>query len=378
MTAPRVAPVRQHVPLVDLAPTLHEVADEIRAGLGEVFAATAFIGGRAVTEFEQAYAAFVGASHCVGVANGTDAVELSLRAVGVRPGGEVIVPANTFVATAEAAARIGAAIVPVDVDPHYLLIDPRRIADAISERTQAIVPVHLFGQMADMERIRAVADASGVPVIEDAAQSQGATRNGTASGAAGSIAATSFYPGKNLGAAGDAGGVTTDDPLLARAVRLMGQHGSEHKYVHEVLGWNSRLDAIQAVVLSAKLERLRSWNEQRRAAATRYDELLGELTGVTLPQTAPGNEHVWHLYVIQVDDRDRILRELNEAGIGAGIHYPVPIHLTPAFASLGALRGGFPVAERAANRILSLPIHPHITPQQQEYVVAVLAAALGG
>lgn len=378
MTAPRVAPVRQHVPLVDLAPTLHEVADEIRAGLGEVLATTAFIGGRAVTEFEQAYAAFVGASHCVGVANGTDAVELSLRAVDVRPGGEVIVPANTFVATAEAAARIGAAIVPVDVDPHYLLIEPRRIADAISERTQAIVPVHLFGQMADMERIRAVADAAGIPVVEDAAQSQGATRNGTASGAAGSIAATSFYPGKNLGAAGDAGGVTTDDPSLARAVRLMGQHGSEHKYVHEVLGWNSRLDAIQAVVLSAKLERLRSWNEQRRAAAARYDELLGELTGVTLPQTAPGNEHVWHLYVIQVDDRDRILRELNDAGIGAGIHYPVPIHLTPAFASLGALRGRFPVAERAANRILSLPIHPHITPQQQEYVVAVLAAALGG
>jgi dTDP-4-amino-4,6-dideoxygalactose transaminase len=361
------------IPLVDLQAAHAEVAEEVDLGFKRVFANTAFIGGEEVAAFEREYAAFTGVPYVVGVANGTDAVELALRAVGVGPGGEVILPANTFVATAEAAARAGARIVLVDMDPDSYLIDVDAACAAVTPATRAIVPVHLYGQLAPMERLA----GAGVSIVEDAAQSQGATRDGRQAGSWGT-AATSFYPGKNLGAYGDAGAVSSTDPELAAAVRALGNHGGLAKYRHDLVGCNSRLDGLQAVVLRAKLARLAAWNEARRAAVARYDALLADLPNVVRPTVLPGNEHVWHLYVVQVPDRDAVLRELNAAGIGAGIHYPVPVHLTPAFAGLGYRPGDFPHAEAAAGRILSLPIYPQITAAQQERVVNALAAAVAG
>ena len=364
------------IPLVDLRAQQREIDAEVRAGLDDVFANTAFVGGPAVGAFERDFAAYLGVAECVGVANGTDALEIALRAIGIRPGAEVIVPANTFIATAEAVSRMGAVPVVVDVDPDHLLIDPAAAKAAITSRTEAIIPVHLFGQVAPMEEILDVAGAAGLAVVEDAAQSQGARRHGSSAGTFGAVAGTSFYPGKNLGAAGDGGAVLTGDPEIARRARLISAHGSARKYDHEVIGFNSRLDTVQAVVLSAKLARLEGWNELRRQAADRYAALLADLPGVVVPRSADGNSDVWHLYVIQVDDRDRVLADLHDAGIGAGIHYPVPVHLTGAYADLGVGPGACPVAEAAADRILSLPIYPHLTAAQQEQVVAALAKAV--
>jgi dTDP-4-amino-4,6-dideoxygalactose transaminase len=289
-------------------------------------------------------------------------------------GDEVVLPANTFIATAEAVARVGARPVLVDMDPASYLVDVDAALAAVTPATRAVVPVHLYGQLAEVERLTDGLAGTGVTVVEDAAQCQGATRHGRGAGSWG-IAATSFYPGKNLGAYGDAGAVVSTDAALATTVRTLANHGGLAKYVHDLVGCNSRLDALQAVVLRAKLTRLAAGNAARRAAAARYDELLADLD-VVRPVTLPGNEHVWHLYVVQVPDRDRVLARLNEAGIGAGIHYPTPLHLTPAFAHLGYRAGAFPHAEAAAGRILSLPLHPHLTAVQQEEVVAALAAAL--
>jgi dTDP-4-amino-4,6-dideoxygalactose transaminase len=354
-----------------------EIADEVLAGWQQLLATSAFIGGEPVAAFEREFGAYIGATHAVGVANGTDAIELALRALGVGPGDEVIVPANTFIATAEAVSRIGAAPVLVDVDPDHLLMDPEAVAAAITPRTAAIVPVHLYGQMAPMAEILEVAARHDLPVVEDNAQAQGASSAAGRAGAVGRIAATSFYPGKNLGAMGDAGAVTTDDAELAHVVRELSAHGSSVKYVHERIGMNSRLDAVQAVALSAKLRHLEDWNVLRRAAADRYAELLSEIDGVVAPRSRPGNVDVWHLYVVQVDDRDRVLAALGEAGIGAAIHYPTPVHLSPAYADLGLARGAFPVAEAAADRILSLPMFPHLTADQQQQVAAELRTAVG-
>jgi dTDP-4-amino-4,6-dideoxygalactose transaminase len=357
-----------NVPFVDLAAQQAEIADEVRLGLDSVFERTAFIGGAEVAYFEQEFAAYVGVRHCVGVGNGTDALELALRALGVGAGDEVILPANTFIATAEAVSAIGATPVLVDVDEEHLLIDPAEVERAITDRTKAIAPVHLFGQTAPVEQLLGF----GVPVLEDAAQSQGARRAARPAGSLGRVAATSFYPGKNLGAAGDAGAVMTDDAGIAERVRVLSAHGSPSKYVHEVVGRNSRLDTVQAVVLRAKLARLEKWNEQRRQAADRYAAMLADVPGVRVPVSAPGNEDVWHLYVVRVEDRDRVLAELGTAGIGAGIHYPTPVHLTEAYADLCLPSGSFPVAERAAGEILSLPMFPHLTAEQQERVVEAL------
>jgi dTDP-4-amino-4,6-dideoxygalactose transaminase len=364
------------VPLVDLVAAQEEVSAEVADGVLAILRSAAFIGGKAVTEFEDAYAAFAGVGHCVGVANGTDAVELALRVAGVHPGDEVVLPANTFVATAEAVSRIGARPVLVDVDPVHLLIDPALVPLAVGARTRAIVPVHLFGQVAPVEQLYRVAEACGASIVEDAAQSQGATRHGKPAGGLGLVSGTSFYPGKNLGAAGDAGAVLTDDADLARIIRMMAAHGSDRKYVHDIVGINSRLDAVQAVVLSAKLERLAAWNEKRQAAASIYQELLAGDDRVVLPRSMEGNVDAWHLYVIQVDQRDEVLAGLNERGVGAGVHYPTPVHLTGAYADLGYRRGQFPVAELAATRILSLPIYPHITLEQQQFVVETLRKVL--
>lgn len=365
------------VPFIDLLSQQREIAEGVRSGWEEVIATSSFIGGRFVAEFETAYADLIGVLHCVGLANGTDAMELSLRAVGVGSGDEVILPANTFVATAEAVARIGAVPVIVDVDPEHLLIDPVHVEAAISKRTKAIVPVHLFGQTAPVEKLQPFVEANGLAIVEDAAQSQGATRYGRRAGSLGALAATSFYPGKNLGAYGDAGAVLTNHPDLARRVRMLGTHGSEIKYVHEFLGFNSRLDALQAVVLSEKLKHLSVWNARRREAAERYAELLSGISGLKLPRSADGNEDVWHLYVVRLKDRDRALAALQRGAIGVGVHYPLPIHRTPAFASLAKVGpSGCAVAERAAEEILSLPICPYITVEAQQHVADVLAKAL--
>jgi dTDP-4-amino-4,6-dideoxygalactose transaminase len=367
-----------NIPLVDLAAQHAAVAEEVRAGWDAVLARTAFIGGPRVAEFEAEYAAFTGAGHCVGVANGTDAIEIALRALGVGAGDECIIPANTFIATAEAVMRAGAIPVLADcADDDSYLIDPAAVEAAVTPRTKAIVPVHLYGQAAPVELLKPVAEKAGAWIVEDAAQAQGARRNGAGAGALGHAAATSFYPGKNLGAYGDAGAVLTDSADVAARARMIGDHGSPRKYEHEVFGVNSRLDALQAVVLSAKLRRLEGWNEGRRQAAARYDRLLAGREDVILPRTLDGNLHVWHLYVVRVPDRDRVLKELHAAGIGAGIHYPIPVHLTTAFSHLGYARGAYPVAERAAAGILSLPLFAEITEEQQERVVSVLTSALG-
>lgn len=357
-----------NVPFIDLAAQHAEIEDEVRLGLDSVFARTAFIGGAEVADFEREYAAYVGASHCVGVGNGTDALELALRGLGVGVGDEVIVPANTFIATAEAVSAVGATPVLVEVDDEHLLVDPVAVERAITDRTKVIAPVHLFGQTAPVEQLLGF----GIPILEDAAQAQGARRHGRPAGSFGRVAATSFYPGKNLGAAGDAGAVMTSDAELADRVRMLGAHGSPSKYVHDVVGRNSRLDTVQAVYLRAKLARLEKWNELRRQAADRYAALLADVAGVRAPRTAEGNEDVWHLYVVRVADRDRVLADLTAAGVGAGIHYPTPVHLTGAYAHLGLTAGSFPIAERAATEILSLPMFPHLTEEQQEHVAAVL------
>jgi len=364
------------IPLVDLQAAHGEVADEIARGFGQVLANGTFIKGRDVAEFEREFASFSGIKHCVAVANGTDALELALRAADVPPEAEVIVPANTFAATAEAVVRAGARPVFADVDPDHLLLDPPSVIHAMNANTAAIVPVHLFGQLAPMKKLSDIASKQRVAIIEDAAQAHGAYQAGAPTGSFGHAAATSFYPGKNLGAYGDAGAVVTNSAALARRVRLLGDHGSEQKYSHTEFGFNSRMDSLQAVVLRAKLSRLADWNKRRGRAAEYYYELLAEMEDVVLPRTAPGNLHVWHLYVVQVPRRDHVLEELHKRGILAGIHYPVPLHLQPAFRNQGYARGDFPVAEAAANRILSLPLHPHITREQQCTVTGALRAAL--
>jgi len=340
-----------HVPFLDLAAQSAEIADEVLPVWRRQLATGGFIGGPEVAAFEAEYADYLGVPHVVGVSNGTDALELAFRASGVGPGDEVIMPANTFIATAEAVSRIGAVPVFVDVDADHLLIDPQCVDAAITARTRALVPVHLFGQTAPLEALVPIADKHGLTIVEDAAQAQGASGPAGRAGAIAPVSATSFYPGKNLGAAGDAGAVMTRDPEVSSLVRNLGAHGSSVKYSHDHVGMNARLDAIQATVLRAKLRRLEGWNEARRV-------------------------DVWHLYVVQVERRDQVITALTDAGIGTGIHYPTPVPLTKAYAPLGYRPGQFPVAERAAARILSLPMFPHLSAEQQERTAEALAAAV--
>jgi len=363
------------VPFLNLGWQHDQIAEEVDEGFRRVLASGAYVGGPEVTQFENAFAAASGVDHCVGVANGTDAIELALRALGIGPDSVVAVPANTFIATAEAAWRTGARVVFVDVDPAHLLMDPTSLeATCRAHRPNAVIAVDLYGQIAPLDQLVPIAERHGAVVIEDAAQSQGALRHGRGLGHGVAMATTSFYPGKNLGAYGDGGAVLTRSPELAERVRLIANHGSKVRYHHEVPGVNSRLDALQAVVLSAKLSRLEGWNERRRAAARLYEELLESVGGVTTTPTAAGNTHVWHLFVVQVDDRDRVVSELQANGVGAAIHYPVPVHRTPAFA--GATDERFEVSEAAADHILSLPMFPGITADQQVRVVATLQAAV--
>ena len=365
------------IPLVDLKAAHLAVAEVVQEGMQRVLDGTSFILGEDVQAFEEEFAHFVTAEHCVGVASGTDALELILRALDIGPGAEVIVPANTFIATASSVVRAGATPVFVDCDNDYLLMDTGKLEAKITEQTRAIVPVHLYGQVAPMAPLARMAERHGIPVIEDAAQAHGAVQHGHNAGCFGVAASFSFYPGKNLGAHGDGGAVVTNNPAIADRIRLLRNYGSVEKYQHPEIGFNSRLDSMQAVVLRAKLDKLANWNAKRREAAQRYDEMLSDMEQVVRPAVAPGNEHVFHLYVIRVPDRDRVLSHLHENGIGAGVHYPKPLHLLGAFEALGNARGDFPVAEAAADEILSLPMFPQITAEQQRRVVDVLHEALG-
>jgi len=368
------------IPLVDVRAGHAEIADAVREGFERVLDSSIFVLGPEVSAFEEEFARFVGCRCCIAVSNGTDALELALRAAGVGAGDEVLVPVNTFVATALAVVRAGAKPVFVDCESEHLLIDERAIEPLLTPRTKAIIPVHLYGQMTAMGPILEVADGRGLHVIEDFAQAQGARQGSRAAGAIGSLGATSFYPAKNLGAYGDAGAVVTSDPDLAESLRGLRNHGGTRKHHHPRAGFNCRMDALQAVVLRAKLKLLAGWNALRRDAAGRYDRLLRDLAPARAVARLPGNEHVYHLYVLKLEgrsiDRDRIVQRFHESGIEAAIHYPTPLHLTGAFSGLGYRRGDFPVAEKVAGRILSLPIFPQITADQQERVVACLRRTL--
>lgn len=364
----------RRIPLVDLTLQHAVIHDVVREGIDRVLDSGAYVLGPEVERFEAEFAVYCAVPHVLGVGNGTDALELALRAGGVGRGDEVIIPANTFVATAEAVLRAGAAPRLVDCDENFL-IDPAAVAAAMKPRVRAVIGVHLYGQAAPMEALRE-AIGSEILLVEDAAQAQGASRYGIRTGGLGDVAGTSFYPGKNLGAYGDAGAVMTTSPRIADRVRAMRSHGGIRRYEHTMIGLNSRLDGIQAVVLSAKLGHLDAWNSLRREAASVYDELLVDLPDVVTPRTARGNEHVFHLYVIRVPRRDAVVAQLNAAGIDAAVHYPVPIHRLPAFSFLGQGAGAFPTADRLAGEILSLPIFPGITREQQESVVAELTRAL--
>jgi dTDP-4-amino-4,6-dideoxygalactose transaminase len=369
------AVTRIEIPLVDLAWQHREIAGEIESGWEQVVTDSSFVLGEAVERFEDQFARYVGVSHCVGVGNGTDALELSLRALDIGPGDEVIVPTNSFVASAVAVTRAGAIPVLVDVDADSHLMDLEKVAAALTPRTRAVMPVHLYGQMVSIENLVELLQGTDIAIVEDAAQAHGSRRNGSSMGSFSEVAATSFYPGKNLGAYGDAGAILSNSAVVAERVRLLRNLGSAAKYDHPEIGFNTRLDSLQAVVLLAKLTRLETWNELRRQAAARYQALLADLERVELPVVSSGNEPNWHLFVVRVPHRDQVLRTLHEAGIRAGIHYPIPIHRQGAFSGLEH-RSSFPVAERLADEILSLPIFPGISERDQELVSETLREAL--
>ncbi|MDO8847896.1 MAG: DegT/DnrJ/EryC1/StrS family aminotransferase [Coriobacteriia bacterium] len=366
------------VPFVDLKMQAKTLGDEYGAVLHGIVDRAAYTLGPEVAEFERAFAEFCNADHCIGVSSGTDALKLAYLAVGVGPGDEVIVPANTFIATAEAVSHIGAVPVFVDCLQDTANMDPAKIEAAITTRTRAIVPVHLYGQVAAMREILEVGQRHNVPVVEDACQAHGAEYNGRRAGSLGAVSAFSFYPGKNLGALGDGGAVVTHDPDIADRVRLLRNHGQSDKYTHAVVGYCDRLHNLQAAFLNCKLPLLDDWNESRRASAARYHDLLSGADGIRMITTAAGCLPVFHLFVVEIDDRDRVRDALSAAGIESGIHYPVPLHLTPAYNHRGYSAGDFPNAERLAGRILSLPMYPGMSDEQVEYVVQHLMAAVRG
>ncbi|MBN1478609.1 DegT/DnrJ/EryC1/StrS family aminotransferase [Candidatus Sumerlaeota bacterium] len=360
-----------NIPLVDLKAQYRSVRGEIDEAIRETLESAAFIMGSRVSDFERAFADFCGARFGIATSSGTTALHMALIGAGIGAGDEVITPSHTFIATAEAICHCGATPVFIDVDPETMCLDPEQIEPAITPRTKAIVPVHIWGQLADMGAICEVAQRHGLRVIEDAAQAHGAELNGRRAGTLGDFGCFSFFPGKNLGACGDGGMVTTDDEGQAHRLRLLVNHGRHTKYEHEMIGYNYRLDALQGAILSVKLRHLEEWTQARRRLARRYSERLADVDGISAPVERRG--HVYHLYVIQCDDRDALARALSEEGIASGIHYPIPLHLQPCFSHLpSAGRGRFPVTERVVDRILSLPIYPEMTDEQQDRVVRVI------
>jgi dTDP-4-amino-4,6-dideoxygalactose transaminase len=370
------------IPLVDLKAQYRSIRGEVDAAVAGVLEQCDFILGAAVAEFEGAFARFVGVKHCVGVASGTDALWMAMLALGIGAGDKVLLPANTFIATALAVSDAGAIPVLVDMDPATYTIDVAAAKRALVPGVKAIIPVHLYGQPADMRGVMDLAREEGLIVIEDAAQAHGAVHRDGRCGTFGAASGFSFYPGKNLGAYGDAGAACTDDDRLAEKMRRLRNWGGTVKYDHPERGFNSRLDTIQAAVLGVKLRHLSDWNRRRRQVAAWYGEALAPLEGaVERPHEASWTvEHVYHLYVIRLRqaDRDRVLTSLQASGIGAGIHYPIPIHLQGAYADLGLAAGRFPRTEAAASHILSLPVYPEMTREQVQAVAGALREVLAG
>jgi len=361
----------KNIPLVDLKAQYRTIEKEIQDSINQVLQRADFILGEELARFEEDFARFCGTEYSIGCGSGTDALHLACRALGIGPGDEVIMPAFTFVATALGITLSGAKPILVDVDPATSLIDPEKIEDAITPMTRAIIPVHLYGQCVDMAPLRELAKRHNLAIIEDAAQAHGAHDNGTRVGALGDLACFSFYPGKNLGAYGDGGAITTNDETLAEKLQLLRNWGSRKKYHHEEPGLNSRLDTIQAAILRVKLKHLDKWNDRRRALAAEYSQALRELDSVTLTESK--GDSVYHLYVIRVNDRDKMLNRLHEAGLQAGIHYPFAVHELNAYKWLGKKTGDFPVAEEWARRCLSLPIYAEM-PEDAIYRAAEVLA----
>ena len=363
--------------MLDLVAQFQGIQHEVRAAIEGVLGSGRFILGPQVEAFEREMAAACGARHAVGVASGSDALLLALRAAGVGAGDEVIVPAMSYIATADVVCLLGATPVFCDVQADTLNMDPAQIESCITARTKAVVPVHLFGQPADMDHILSPARAAGLAVIEDAAQAVGATCGGRPAGSMGEFGCLSFYPTKNLGAYGDGGMVLTSSPDGAARLRSLRGHGTvAHKYISEELGWNSRLDELQAAILRVKLRHLGEWAAARQAHAAHYERLLRAVPGLTLPRVAAGCTHVYHQFTVRVADRERVQKHLAAQGIASTVYYPVPLHLQPVFANLGYQPGSMPRAERAALEVLSLPMYPELTPQQIERVATALAEAL--
>ena len=364
---------QSQVPFVDLASQYGTISAEINEAVSKVIRETDFILGREVRLFEEEFASFCQTKFAVGVDSGTSALELALRAYEIGPGDEVITAANSFIASALGISHAGATPVLVDVHADTHTIDVAAVEKAITPRTKAIIPVHLYGHPADMDAIVQLAERRGLVVIEDACQAHGARYQGKRAGSLGHAAAFSFYPGKNLGAYGDAGMVVTGDDVVAKRLAMLRNYGQKEKYQHMFRGYNRRLDTLQAAVLRIKLQHLEQWNDARRQHAKNYGRLLGP-TGIVTPRAAAHCESVWHLYVIQVDERDALKEHLSSRGIGVGIHYPIPIHLQPAYRDLGYRQGDFPVTEKNARRILSLPMYAELTPEIVSRVAETVSA----
>jgi dTDP-4-amino-4,6-dideoxygalactose transaminase len=365
------------VPFVDLGPANRMVRERILARIQETVDRGDFLNGSAVSEFEQRFAEYLERSHCVGVSSGLDALRLSLLASGLAPGSGVIVPASTFAATFEAVIQAGGRPVVVDVSEIDYNIDADQAQAAAAGGTSHIVPVHLYGQMADMRTLLALAETHGLTIVEDACQAHGASRDGMLAGRAGRAAAFSFYPPKNLGAMGDAGALVTNNEELASRVRALREHGETSKYHHEYVGYTARLDTFQAIVLLEKLPFLDEWNDQRKAAARFYTESLSGLGGLRTPPEPPGSASAWHLYVVRVAEPDDLARFLAARGIQTGRHYPEPVHLSPAYRNLGFAAGDFPVAEALAREGLSLPLYPGVSDAQLEWVCEAIVDYFG-
>ncbi len=365
------------VPFLDLRAHHTPIRDEVMAAIGQVVDANAFAGGPFVAKFEEDFAAYCGTQFAVGVGNGTDALWAALFALGVKPGDEVITVPMTFMATAEAITYIGAKPVFVDIDPRSYTLDPTKLEAAITPRTKAVIPVHLFGQCADMDPILEIARRHNLFVVEDAAQAQGSGYKGKRAGTLGDIGCFSFYPGKNLGAWGEAGAVVMNRPDWRERVAMFREHGQKKKYYHDVVGWNCRMDGIQAAVLKVKLKYLEKANAGRRRAADQYRSLLADVPGVVLPQEMPYAHHIWHIYAIRVPQRDALMQRLAARGIATGIHYPIAVHLQKAYADLQYQRGDFPVAEACGDEFLSLPMFPELTEEQVTTVATALREDIG-
>lgn len=365
------------VPFLDLQAQYQTIRAEIAIALQKVLDDAAFAGGPYVAQFEKEFALCCRCQHAIGVSNGTAALWLALRGLGVGPGDEVITVPNTFIATAEAISLCGAKPVFVDIDENTYTMNPALLEAAITSRTTTIIPVHLYGQMANMDAIMAIAKAHGVFVIEDACQAHGATYQGRPAGSIGEAGCFSFYPGKNLGAYGEAGAVVTNDAELAAKIKLLRDHGQPQKYHHNLIGWNGRMDGLQGAILSVKLKFLTSWNEARRSHAQLYRALLAGLENVILPREAIDAKHVYHIFAIRVQNRDRVLKALAEKGIQCGVHYPIPLHLQEAYHFLGLRPGSFPIAEKCAAELLSLPMFPELAKPQIEHVAGEIRRLVG-